>query len=174
VSELLSDVLPASAEEAWVAYSAVRLYRVYGAGTFIAVLEDAVIDWDADSDALRSRIANSSAEGAFIGPVPADPMTDRHNAQASERHRILRARHPYRRRLLFGRTRFYDVTGLVGGDELLDGIVYTGDTERRYCEHDYRLLIKHDLIPRETILLGGIIFWSEPQADLRAWLPPAD
>jgi hypothetical protein len=57
VSELLSDVLPASAEEAWVAYSAVRLYRVYGAGTFIAVLEDAVIDWDADSDALRSRIA---------------------------------------------------------------------------------------------------------------------
>ena len=44
--------------------------------------------------------------------------------------------------------------------DVRQGRFVDGGAERRFCDHDYRLLIEHGAIPKDTILVAGIVFWQ--------------
>jgi hypothetical protein len=169
-----------SLEEAWIHYDRAHLQRRYGVGTFIAVYEGVVVDWDADADALRERAEKSIGDTVFVGPVPDEPPFEdgAWDREASRHLEDLKKANPHRRRLMLNVKRHYEIGELIGsrGCELLGGVVYIEGLERRYAEHDHRLLVEHDLVPKETILVGGIIFWKDAPADVpdTAWIHNKD
>jgi hypothetical protein len=52
-----------------------------------------------------------------------------------------------------------DELGILGTKtEYVDGCLMIDGTERRFAEHDYRLLVERGAIPKETELIAGIVF----------------
>ncbi len=50
--------------------------------------------------------------------------------------------------------------GIIGGKmKYYDGCIRIDGIERRFAEHDYRLLVERGIIPRDTVLIAGIVFW---------------
>jgi hypothetical protein len=39
-------------------------------------------------------------------------------------------------------------------------------TERRFADADYRLLVEHGVIPKETELIAGVVFWKKDAENL--------
>src|ERR1019366_9956473 len=52
-----------------------------------------------------------------------------------------------------------DITGQK--TEFVDGVVIIDGVERRYAHHDYRLMVEHGVVPKETELIAGVIFWKK-------------
>jgi hypothetical protein len=47
--------------------------------------------------------------------------------------------------------------------EYIGGRFVDGGAERRFCDHDYRLLVEHGAILKDTILVAGVVFWQRPE-----------
>ncbi len=154
-----------SFDELWVSRQRERLQRQYGAGTFIAVYEGAVIDWGDEETAVRARAERLLGERVFVTRVPAETgaafVSDHEDEHVHHREAVEPNHH--RRRFpisfdLFKKIGDLDITGRR--TELVDGIVVIDGTERRFAEHDYRLMIESGLVSRDTELVAGIIFWK--------------
>ena len=133
-------------DEIWLLRERDALSRRYGVGTFVAVYQGAVIEWGSDENFVRDRAEQRVRAPVFVGVVP-EPIEKTDDEIGYEEYQKLAERH-MRRRVEFNVERYYEVCALVGGSpvELLQGLVYVGGMERRYAEHDYRLLVEHGLV----------------------------
>jgi hypothetical protein len=172
-------------EEAWLYQNRDNLSRRYGVGTFVAVYDGAVIDWGADAQEVRERAQKAVGEPVFVGPISGDPVPDFHDlneytllrAEYEHYRTVIRGR-KYRRRFFFVRKTLnacdeLDITGTKR--EMARGYIQIDGIERRFADHDYRLLVERGAIPKETELIAGIVFWKEPgDRDLIDDLPYVD
>jgi hypothetical protein len=158
-------------DEAWLRYYREDLSRRYGPGTVVAVYDGAVIDWGDDIEHVRSRAEVAFGEPVFVGQIPSDPVPDfredwdAYHAEYERYEESMRGC-KYRRRFEFDLKTLeasdeLDITGTKR--EMADGYIQIDGTERRFAEHDYRLLVEHGAIPRETELIAGVVFWKEPR-----------
>jgi hypothetical protein len=162
-------------EEEWIYRRRGELQCRYGAGTFVAVYDWAVIDWGDDPDAVRQRAEETIGDRVFVGSVPADrpdDITEIADWKAHmEAYRAYRARFEgagdkRRYRLTTsGPEAFYaiaelDITGQK--TEFVDGVIIIDGVEKRYADHDYRLMVEHGIVPKDTELIAGVVFWKKP------------
>jgi hypothetical protein len=54
-------------QEEWMYQNRYELQHRYGAGTFVAVFDWAVIDWGTDPDAVRQRAETTISDRVFVG-----------------------------------------------------------------------------------------------------------
>jgi hypothetical protein len=168
-----------SFDELWVSRHRERLQRQYGAGTVVAVYEGAVIDWGDDEDAVRERAERILGERVLVARVPAEAgpgFASDHDDEPVLHREALEPNH-HRRRFpisfdLFKKIGDLDITGRR--TELVDGIVVIDGTERRFAEHDYRLMLESGLVSRDTELVAGIIFWKAAARESAAALSKDD
>lgn len=163
-------------EEEWMYHHRYELQTRHGAGTYVAVYDWAVIDWGDDPDAVRARAEATVCDTVFVGPVPADstdvyPTQADHDAFRAYRER-LDAEGDKRRYRIRRNTKYestidaYHAIGeldIVGKTEFVDGVVILDGIEKRYADHDYRLMVEHGIVPKDTELIAGVIFWRKPQ-----------
>jgi hypothetical protein len=45
--------------------------------------------------------------------------------------------------------------------EFVDGVVVIDGGERRYADHDYRLMVENGIVSKETELIAGVIYWKK-------------
>jgi len=156
--------------EAWVRYQRQQLTRRYGLGTFVAVYDNAVIDWGQDEESVRQRAEKAIGEPVYVGAVPGDPYPDYwdnyDNYQVEyQQYKAIAEKIKYRRRFSFQGDTLHasdelDITGTKR--EMAHGYVIIDGVERRFAYLDYRMLVEHGAIPKETELIGGVVFWKEP------------
>ncbi len=76
------------------------LERRYGAGTFIAVFDSAVIDWGPNEEEVRARAEKAVGEPIFVTAVSSDPEPeDYHERPDYERLERARKGRKFRRRV---------------------------------------------------------------------------
>jgi hypothetical protein len=143
-------------ERLWMAYYGDTLRHRYGVGTLIAIFEAAVVDFGETADEVRARVESVLEQVVFVAAVPETSPVVKWQELTDERS-------AYRRRVLFTVDKWYAGGEFLGGNELLGGIIWDDGQERRYADHNYRLLLKHGIVSHETVLVGGIIFWKKGQ-----------
>jgi hypothetical protein len=45
--------------------------------------------------------------------------------------------------------------------EFVDGVIIIDGVEKRYADHDYRLMVEHGIVPKDTELIAGVIYWKQ-------------
>lgn len=157
----------------WIWENRDALQRRYGAGTYVGVYDAVVVDWGGDPVEIRARVEPLIGDVVYVGIVPPDvdpqdtfAFTDQEFEKIRQYEDIVRENSARRRWRMD-----FDLFGKIGevigdrGYELIHGVMFVDCIVRRYSEHDYRLLVEKWLVPKETILVGGIIFWQVPQRE---------
>ena len=159
-----------SVEAHWIWQNRSQLQRIYGAGTFLAVFDYAVIDWGDDADAVKARAQALMRDSVYVASVPSDIDDERRydtKAYMSEyeRYRAMEKANPDRRRYRFDLDAFeaLEELGILGKAECYEGIIEIDGDEKRFSDRDFRLMQERDIIPKETELIAGIVFRIPPQ-----------
>ena len=111
----------------------------------------------------------------FVAAVPAEPPDDwlatvdmhaRMAAFGAYRARFEAAGDKRRFRIptIEGPQSFYAFAELdIWGQktEFVDGVIIIDGVEKRFADHDYRLLVEHGVVPKETELIAGVIYWQK-------------
>jgi hypothetical protein len=154
----------------WTHYERASLSRRYRVGTFVAVIDEAVIEWGPDEDEVRERGGLPMGEPVYVGRVSSDPEPDfRANRAAAdieyEAYDAARDRRRNRRRFPMDRAleKIAELRLIGERTEYYGGCFVDGGEEHRFSDHDYRLLIEHGSVPIDTVLVAGIVFWKRPQ-----------
>ena len=152
----------------WIEKNRGLLQRHYGVGTYVAVYDRAVIDWGGDQDTVRDRATQLVGEDVFVGRIPTEPPDDHTDRAGFDRmmstyqsYVDAATKTPDRRRYPLTVDDYHAIAELdiVGTKtEFSDHIVVVDDVERRFSEHDHRLMIERGVVPKETVLIAGIIF----------------
>jgi hypothetical protein len=164
-------------EEEWIYHNRRELQNRYGAGTFVAVYDWAVIDWGDDAEAVRLRAEEKIGDTVFVGTVPSDEPYDVTETTPEDWPGHMEEFLAYRQRLedtgdkrrfrlsqIEGPQSFYAVAELdIWGrkTEFVDGVIIIDGVEKRYADHDYRLMVEHGIVPKDTELIAGLIYWKK-------------
>lgn len=152
----------------WAHYERDSLRERYGVGTYVAVIDAAVIEWGPDAAEVRQRAEHLMGESVYVGSVSGKPGPESgeandHGAEV-EYHAYKAVREGWRPRRRFRMMAAFekmDELRLIGvKTEYIGGRFVDRGAERRFSDHDYRLLIEHGAVPKDTILVAGIVFWQ--------------
>jgi len=153
-------------DAAWAHYHREELRRRYGAGTYVAVADGAVIHWGANDYEVGAHAEQLLGEPVYVCAVSSEPSPDYHDDMAAvtaeyERYEAARAKHGGLRRFRLrhdGFTALQELDILGQKTEFVDGVVVIDAVERRYADHDYRLMVERGIVPGDTILVAGVIY----------------
>jgi hypothetical protein len=71
-------------DEVWTYYQRNPLRERYGVGTFVAVIDGAVIEWGPDREEVRERAERLMGEPVYVGSVSGDPEVRDADSEAAE------------------------------------------------------------------------------------------
>jgi hypothetical protein len=152
-------------DAAWAHYYRDELCRRYGAGTYVAIADGAVIHWGADENDVGARAEQLLGEPVYVCAVSSEPFPNfRDNMPAVtaeyDRYEQARAKRDGRRFELpdqaYRALQELDILGQK--TEFVDGVVLIDSVERRYADHDYRLMVERGIVPADTVLVAGVIY----------------
>jgi hypothetical protein len=153
-------------DAAWAHYHREELRLRYGAGTYVAVADGAVIYWDANENEVHARAEELLGEPVYVCAVSSEPFPNFREDMAAvdaeyERYKAAGTGGANRRRfeLSFeGFAALQDLDILGQKTEFVDGVVVIDGTERRYADHDYQLMVERGIVPANTVLVAGVIY----------------
>jgi hypothetical protein len=150
-------------DEVWTHYHRDSLRERYGVGTFVAVIDCVVIDW-AHSEQKYANAPNASwvsqcTWGAFQATPRWSTMARRQKRGTKRIKSHAKAGSPWRRFHMWAGYEKMDELRILGARAEYYGRGFMDNgAERPFADHDYRLMLEHEVVPKSTTLVAGIVF----------------